>query len=124
MLFRSALFVDMPVDSTYAGDNNEVCGLLVRLFPWHSIGRPGKAMAESAKLSIAIRSASQGKFRLTISDIGAGMPGGRAASPAAGAAFGMRLVDTLTRQVDDKIDFSPVNSGTIATLNCSTDDQV
>ena len=116
--------LDINIEQVRVGLNQAIpCALILNELVSNSLkhafprGAPGK-------LSIAIQSASQGKFQLTVRDNGVGMPPDRSVASVTGGTFGMRLVDTLTRQVDGKLEFLPGNPGTIATLSFSANDQV
>lgn len=75
-----------------------------------------------ARLTIALKSAESGGLELIVSDNGVGLPqpGGLEEE----GSFGMRLVRTLTRQLDGTMKYSAGDPGTIATLSFENHEQL
>lgn len=110
---RIQLTID--IDSISVGLNQAVpCALILNELVSNSLKHAFPRDSNGA-LCIQMRNQDAGGLELTVADNGVGMPDDSMRSDT--GSFGMRLLRTLTRQVDGTMEYLPGNPGTIARLN-------
>lgn len=107
--------LSIDIDSIDVGLNQAVpCALILNELVSNSL-KHAFPDDHQGVLRIQMRNQNTGGLQLTVADNGIGMPDAPVSSDT--GSFGMRLLRTLTRQVDGTIEYLPGNPGTIARLN-------
>lgn len=119
---EDAVQLEMDIDKVKVGLNKAVpCALILNELVSNSLKHafPPNFQAE---LNIAVKGTDTGGLELIVRDNGVGLP--EESDFEDGGSFGMRLVRTLTRQLDGTMNYSSGDPGTIATLSFDNHDQL
>lgn len=112
---ENAVQLTMEIDRVKVGLNKAVpCALILNELVSNCL-KHAFSPDFPAKLNIALTETDSGGLELIVSDNGVGIP--QPEGFEEGGSFGMRLVRTLTRQLDGTLEFSAGDPGTIAKLS-------
>ncbi len=85
------------------------CGLILNELITNAL-KHGLRDGRQGRLLVALRRAAPGHFELEVSDNGCGLPSGFDLS--SGTSLGKRLIRSLVKQVDGRVQFAPAEPGT------------
>jgi len=106
--------LDIDIDSVLMGIDLAVpCGLILNELITNALTHAFAGRAQG-RIRVSLQRADDGRHRLVVADDGIGVPEGLVMRNR--SSFGLRLIRSLTRQVDGEFEFGPSQVGSRAVL--------